>query len=89
MPGVQNANVLVKERGDQITFLRKIVPGAADKSYGIHVARLAGLPASVLERANEILHNLEEGEFEAEGAPKLAQHRTRRKKPDDSQMNLF
>jgi len=89
MPGVQNANVLVKERGDQITFLRKIVPGAADKSYGIHVARLAGLPASVLERANEILHNLEEGEFEAEGAPKLAQHRTRRKKADDSQMNLF
>ena len=89
MPGVQNANVLVKERGDQITFLRKIVPGAADKSYGIHVARLAGLPASVLERANEILHNLEEGEFEAEGMPKLAQHRTRRKKASDSQMNLF
>jgi DNA mismatch repair protein MutS len=89
MPGVQNANVLVKERGDQITFLRKIVPGAADKSYGIHVARLAGLPASVLERANEILHNLEEGEFESEGMPKLAQHRTRRKKGSDSQMNLF
>ena len=89
MPGVQNANVLVKERGDQITFLRKIVPGAADKSYGIHVARLAGLPSSVLERANEILHNLEEGEFEAEGSPKLARHRTRRKKSDDAQMNLF
>ena len=89
MPGVQNANVLVKERGDQITFLRKIVPGAADKSYGIHVARLAGLPQSVLDRANEILHNLEEGEFEAEGAPKLAQHRLRRKKPNDSQMDLF
>jgi DNA mismatch repair protein MutS len=89
MPGVQNANVLVKEHGDRITFLRKIVPGAADKSYGIHVARLAGLPASVLERANEILHNLEEGEFEAEGSPKIAQHRSRRKKTDDSQMDLF
>jgi DNA mismatch repair protein MutS len=89
LPGVQNANVLVKERGDQITFLRKIVPGAADKSYGIHVARLAGLPPSVLERAREILHNLEEGEFEAEGSPKLAQHRTRRKKPGDSQLSLF
>jgi DNA mismatch repair protein MutS len=89
MPGVQNANVLVKEHGDRITFLRKIVPGAADKSYGIHVARLAGLPDSVLERAREILHNLEEGEFEAEGIPKLAQHRSRRRKPDDSQMNLF
>ncbi len=89
LPGVQNANVLVKERGDQITFLRKIVPGAADKSYGIHVARLAGLPQAVLERANEILRNLEEGEFEAEGTPKLAQHRTRKKKAGDSQMNLF
>ncbi len=89
MKGVQNANVLVKERGDQITFLRKIVPGAADKSYGIHVARLAGLPASVLERATEILHNLEEGEFEAEGTPKIARHGTRRKKSSDSQMNLF
>lgn len=89
MPGVQNANVLVKERGDQITFLRKIVPGAADKSYGIHVARLAGLPQSVLERANEILRNLEEGEFEAEGAPKIARHGSRRKKPNDSQLDLF
>ncbi|MCU0858473.1 MAG: DNA mismatch repair protein MutS [Pontiellaceae bacterium] len=89
LKGVQNANVLVKERGDQITFLRKIVPGAADKSYGIHVARLAGLPAQVLERANEILRNLEEGEFEAEGSPKIARHGTRRKKPSNSQMNLF
>lgn len=89
MPGVQNANVLVKERGDQITFLRKIVPGGADKSYGIHVARLAGLPARVLDRANEILRNLEEGEFEAEGSPKIARHGSRRKKPNDSQMSLF
>jgi DNA mismatch repair protein MutS len=89
MPGVQNANVLVKERGDQITFLRKIVPGAADKSYGIHVARLAGMPQSVLDRANEILRNLEEGEFESEGSPKIARHGSRRKKPNDSQLNLF
>ncbi|MBI9021350.1 MAG: DNA mismatch repair protein MutS [Verrucomicrobia bacterium] len=89
MPGVQNANVLVKERGDQITFLRKIVPGSADKSYGIHVARLAGLPASVLDRANEILRNLEEGEFEAEGTPKIARQRTKKRKPDDSQLDLF
>ena len=89
LPGVQNANVLVKERGDQITFLRKIVPGSADKSYGIHVARLAGLPMTVLDRANEILRNLEEGEFEAEGAPKIARQRPRKKKADDSQMDLF
>ena len=44
MPGVKNYNVLVREKNDQIAFLRKIVPGAADKSYGIQVARLAGLP---------------------------------------------
>ncbi|MGE4488717.1 MAG: DNA mismatch repair protein MutS [Kiritimatiellales bacterium] len=89
MPGVQNANVLVKERGDQITFLRKIVPGAADKSYGIHVARLAGLPQPVLDRAGEILKNLEEGEFESEGAPKIARRESRRKKINDSQMSFF
>jgi DNA mismatch repair protein MutS len=89
MPGVQNANVLVKERGDQITFLRKIVPGAADKSYGIHVARLAGLPQQVLDRAGEILKNLEEGEFESEGAPKIARRESRRKKINDSQMSFF
>jgi DNA mismatch repair protein MutS len=89
MPGVKNANVLVKEHGDRITFLRRIVPGSADKSYGIHVARLAGLPASVLERAQEILHNLEEGEFEVEGSPKIAQHRSHRKKTNDSQLYLF
>lgn len=89
LKGVQNATVLVKERGDQITFLRKIVPGAADKSYGIHVARLAGLPAAVLDRANEILRNLEEGEFEAEGSPKIARQGTRRKKAHDSQLSLF
>jgi len=89
MPGVQNESVLVKERGDQITFLRKIVPGSADKSYGIHVARLAGLPSQVIDRANEILRNLEEGEFEAEGSPKIARHGPRKKKANDSQMDLF
>ncbi len=90
MPGVQNANVLVKEHGDRITFLRKIVPGAADKSYGIHVARLAGLPPAVLERAAEILKNLEDGEFEQDGgAPKIARRTTRRKKDPGAQMDLF
>jgi DNA mismatch repair protein MutS len=86
LPGVKNYNVLVKESGDKIAFLRKIVPGAADKSYGIQVARLAGLPPDVIQRAREILSNLEEGEFE-EGKPKLAQHR--KKKDDTKQMSLF
>ena len=60
-PVIKNFTVTVKERGKDITFLRRIVPGSADKSYGIHVARLAGLPESLLERAEEILENLETG----------------------------
>jgi DNA mismatch repair protein MutS len=55
MDGVRNLHVSVKEAGDQIIFLRKVEPGAADKSYGIEVARLAALPDSVIARAREIL----------------------------------
>lgn len=57
--GVQNYNVAVREWNDQIIFLRKIVPGSADKSYGIQVARLAGLPPEIIGRAREILEQLE------------------------------
>ncbi|MDA1180182.1 MAG: DNA mismatch repair protein MutS [Planctomycetota bacterium] len=60
LAGVTNLNVLVKEWEESIAFLHKIVPGAADKSYGIHVARLAGVPRSVQARAQEILVQLEE-----------------------------
>ncbi len=66
--GVKNFNVAVREWNDQIIFLRKIIPGGADKSYGIQVARLAGLPKAVLERAREILSNLERSELSADGA---------------------
>ena len=58
-PGVCNFNVAVREWNEQIIFLRKIIPGGADKSYGIHVARLAGLPKDILDRAKEILSHLE------------------------------
>ena len=75
--GVRNLNVAVREQNDRIVFLRKIIEGAADRSYGIQVARLAGLPSSVVERAKEILTNLEKAELNAEGRPKLAG--TRRK----------
>ncbi len=78
LPGVKNYNVRIREQGDHIAFLRRIEPGAADKSYGIHVARLAGLPPAVIERAQEILVNLEEGEFADAGQPRLARRRTRR-----------
>jgi len=89
LPNVKNFNVLVKERGHSITFLRKIVPGAADKSYGIQVARLAGLPEEVISRANEILSNLEEGEFGDAGQPKIAKKRIRRQKNHSAQLDLF
>ncbi len=57
--GLNNYNIAVREWKDQIIFLRQIVPGAADKSYGIQVARLAGLPDSIIARAKEILSSLE------------------------------
>ncbi len=89
LPNVKNFSVLVKEKGHSITFLRKIVPGAADKSYGIQVARLAGLPDEVIERATDILSNLEEGEFGDTGQPKIAKKRPHRLKANISQLDLF
>jgi DNA mismatch repair protein MutS len=71
--GVRNYNVAVREWNDQIIFLRKIVPGGADKSYGIQVARLAGLPAGIIARAKEILANLEQHELNADGRPAIAE----------------
>lgn len=56
---MHNYNVAVKEEGDHIVFLRKIIPGGADQSYGIQVARLAGIPQTVIQRAKEALQNLE------------------------------
>ena len=60
LPRVRNYNVAVAEEGDQVVFLHKIVPGGANRSYGIHVAQLAGLPRSVINRAQEILAELEQ-----------------------------
>jgi len=59
LPRVKNFNVAVTEEGGKVVFLRKVIPGGADKSYGIHVAQLAGLPKSVLHRAHEVLSDLE------------------------------
>ncbi len=89
LPGVKNYNVLVREKNDRIAFLRKIVRGAADKSYGIQVARLAGLPGEVIDRAKEILANLEDGEFGEGGQPKIAQHGPRKSKDNPDQLRLF
>jgi DNA mismatch repair protein MutS len=59
LPGFKNYNMAVKEEGGSITFLRSVVPGATDKSYGVHVARLAGVPEAVIKRANEVLKEIE------------------------------
>jgi DNA mismatch repair protein MutS len=69
---VRNYSVAVKEWGGEIIFLRKIVEGGANRSYGIQVARLAGLPQKVIDRAKEILSNLEKGELDSLGMPKIA-----------------
>ena len=64
---VKNYNVAVHEDGETVTFLRKVVEGGTDQSYGIHVARLAGLPQAVIERANQILEVLEQHNLSIEG----------------------
>jgi len=89
LPGIKNYNVLVREKGNTIAFLRRIVPGAADQSYGIQVARLAGLPDEVIERAREILENLEEGEHGESGMPVLAKRRPKRHRDSPQQMTLL
>ena len=71
-PAVSNATMAVKEVGGRVVFLRKVVAGAADRSYGIHVAELAGLPPAVTGRAREILSNLEKQELDVQGAPVIA-----------------
>jgi DNA mismatch repair protein MutS len=88
LPGVRNYNVAVREWQDQVVFLHKILPGAADKSYGIHVARLAGVPPQVVERAKQILAQLENEQLDSHGQSKLAR-RARRIKTSDLQLTLF
>ena len=75
MPRLRNYNVAVREWHDQIIFLRKIVEGGTDKSYGIQVARLAGVPKEVLERAKVILRNLEDSELTPEGTVRQTNRR--------------
>jgi DNA mismatch repair protein MutS len=93
LPRLKNFNVAVREWHDQIVFLRKIVEGGTDKSYGIQVARLAGVPKEVLERAKQILGNLEESELTPEGnvrAPRRQQDREKLKNlAPVPQMDLF
>jgi DNA mismatch repair protein MutS len=73
LPRVVNRTMAVREWQDRIVFLRRVVPGSADKSYGLHVARLAGIPAPVVERAEQVLVNLEAKEYDPHGRPRLAE----------------
>lgn len=89
---VNNFNIAVREWNDQIIFLRQIIPGAADKSYGIQVARLAGLPDTIINRAKEILAGLEGENLPLEDNPppkKRARNRDNDDEEDDPQMMLF
>jgi len=79
LPGVKNLNVAVREWQEEVVFLHKIVEGAADKSYGIQVARLAGVPREVVERAKEILSQLENQHLDEAGRPKIAGGRARQR----------
>ena len=86
--GFKNFNIAVKEWGDRIIFLRKIVPGGTNRSYGIQVARIAGVPEEVIGRAREVLDNLEIGEMDEVGMPKIARGR-KKKVRNPGQLNLF
>ena len=70
-PRVKNFNIAVKEWNDEIIFLRKLVGGGTNRSYGIQVARLAGIPARVIQRAKRILYKIEQGEYNSGGSPRL------------------
>jgi DNA mismatch repair protein MutS len=86
-PRVRNLSMAVREWGSEVLFLRRVIEQPASRSYGIEVARLAGLPDSIVGRAREILTNLEQGELDEAGMPRLAHHR-RASKPVP-QMSLF
>jgi DNA mismatch repair protein MutS len=85
LPGVVNAHVAAREYKDKIVFLHKIVPGRSDRSYGIHVAQLAGLPPAIVRRAAEILASLERDELARGGRPSL----TGAPPPAQQQLGLF
>ena len=87
--GIKNFNIAVKEWGDEIIFLRKIVEGGTDKSYGIHVARLAGIPREVIQRARIILNNLEAATLDVNGKPKFAPLKTAQNSKQPAQLKLF
>lgn len=86
---VKNYNIAVREWNDTIIFLHKLLPGGTNRSYGIQVAALAGVPARVVARAKELLHNIEQGEFNRQGEPRIATSPKKKKHPQAGQLSLF
>lgn len=86
---IRNYNIAVKEWQDEIIFLRRIVEGGTDKSYGIHVARLAGVPPEVVERAKTILNNLESASLDSDDKPRFAVGAQRRNRSMGVQLTIF
>jgi DNA mismatch repair protein MutS len=89
LPGVFNRRMAVREQGDDVVFLHRVENGPADRSYGVHVARLAGIPETVVARAREILSNLEQDEFGRDGLPRRARRRARQGRALGPQPSLF
>ncbi len=89
LEGVKNYNIAVREWNEEIIFLYKLIPGGCDRSYGIQVAKLAGLPPQVISRAKEILKNLEENELDAQGAPALSHSLKNPPPAPPKQLSLF
>ncbi|HDQ25910.1 MAG TPA: DNA mismatch repair protein MutS [bacterium] len=85
-PGIRNFNIQVKEWADKIIFLRKIIEGSTDRSYGIHVGRLAGLPNEVIQGAKVILHDLENANYTKEGKPRIGADKAAQ---NGGQLDLF
>ncbi len=89
LPGVKNYTVKVKEEGGRIVFLRRIVPGVAEKSFGIHVGAMAGLPAEVVTRASEVLKNLEANELDINSPAKIVRRPRKKLSELPGQMTFF
>jgi len=87
--GVRNFSIAVKEWGEDIIFLRKIIEGGTNRSYGIQVARLAGVPDPVISRAKEVLRNLEQDELDERGIPRIAGGKVSDRKSAMEQLSLF
>jgi DNA mismatch repair protein MutS len=84
LPALRNHNVLVEDDGKTVVFMHRIAPGSADKSYGIHVAQLAGVPVEVLDRAKSVLAELEGRHVGLKGRPAR-----KRQGPQEQQGSLF